>query len=209
MTKTVRMKIHGISDSQRNLVRCASRNAFTLVESAMATLLVGLLVVGSLKSLTASFQTHHFSQSRVRAAFLAEQLLIEISCLRWFDSNAPSTARTIGRDAGDPATVTRRDQLDDMDDFDDWVEQPPSDRSGTELTGTTPLRRRITVENISGTDSTVVVADDADSGIRRITVTVDENGLELARISVLLTRAEISLRSGMSDEPAVPNAGTN
>ena len=91
--------------------------AFTIAETALATLIVGLLVVGSLKSLSASFQTHKFSENRVRALFLAEQLLIELSCLSWFDPNTPASAGTIGKDTGDTATVIRRDQLDDMDDF--------------------------------------------------------------------------------------------
>ena len=185
--------------------RRARRSAFTIAETALATLIVGLLVVGSLKSLSASFQTHKFSENRVRALFLAEQLLIELSCLSWFDPDKPASAGTIGKDTGDPSTVTRRDQLDDMDDFHNWSEQPKS-RSGVTLTGVSTLIRTVTVENISTSDPTVTVAGNVNTGIRRLTVVVTENGNELARLSTLLTNSDNSLRAGISEQPVVPNA---
>lgn len=182
-------------------------SGFTIVETALATLIVGLLVVGSLKSLSASFQTHRFSENRVRAVFLAEQLVIELSCLSWFDPNAPASAGTIGIDTGDTTTVTQRDQLDDMDDFHNWSEQPKT-RSGVALAGASTLTRTVTVENISASDSTTVVAANINTGIRRITVVVVENGTELARLSTLLTSAENALRAGVFEQPAVPHAVT-
>jgi|GEM_PF-1133112 len=181
------------------------RAAFTIAETALATLIVGLLVVGSLKSLSASFQTHKFSENRVRALFLAEQLLIELSSLSWFDPNTPASSGTIGKDTGDTVTVTRRDQLDDMDDFHNWTEQPKS-RGGVALTGTSTLTRSVTVENISATDPTVAVAGNVNTGIRRMTVIVTENGTELARLSTLLTSSDNTLRAGVFEQPSVPNA---
>lgn len=185
--------------------RLFSRRGFTIAETALATLIVGMLVVGSLKSLSASFQTHKFSENRVRALFLAEQLLIELSCLSWSDPNGPASSGTIGKDTGDTTTVTRRDQLDDMDDFHNWSEHPAT-RSGVALTGTSSLTRTVTVENISATDPTAAVAGNLNTGIRRITVVVTENNTELARLSTLLTLAENSLRASDADQPAVPNA---
>ena len=181
------------------------RIAFTIAETALATLIVGLLVVGSLKSLSASFQTHKFSENRVRALFLAEQLLIELSSLSWFDPNKPTSATTIGKDTGDTATVTRRDQLDDIDDFHNWSEQPKS-RSGVALAGTSTMTRTVTVENISAADPTVAVAGNVNTGIRRMTVIVTENGTELSRLSTLLTSADNALRAGVFEQPSVPNA---
>ncbi len=175
----------------------------------MAVLLVSLLVVGSLQSLSASFRTHKFNQSRIRASFLAEQLLVEISSLSWSDPQAPATADTIGRDTGDPSTVTRRDQLDDMDDFDDWSELPPATGTGSALPGITGLRRQVSVENISTADPTATVADNTDTGIRRVTVMVDDNGTELGRVSALLTRVDSTMRSGIYEQRAIPNAGQN
>lgn len=183
------------------------RRGFTIAETALATLIVGMLVVGSLKSLSASFQTHKYSENRVRALFLAEQLLIELSCLSWTDPNNPASANTIGKDTGDTATVTRRDQLDDMDDFHNWSERPAT-RGGVALTGTSNLTRTVTVENISATDPTLAVAGNLNTGIRRVTVVVTENNTELARLSTLLTQAENSLRARGAEQPAVPNAVT-
>lgn len=190
--------------SRNNVTWGKPRTAFTLAETALATLLVGMLVVGSSQSLTASFRTHKFAQSRVRATFLAEQLLIEVSALSWSDPNKPASAGTIGRDTGDPTTVVRRNQLDDMDDFDNWTEQPVA-RDGSSMIGVSSLQRKIAVENISAADPTVVVADNVDTGIRRITATVEQSGEELARVSGLFTRAENQLRSSSYEQRVVPN----
>lgn len=190
---------------QRRSTQHVYRSAFTIAETALATLIVGLLVVGSLKSLSASFQTHKFSENRVRALFLAEQLLIELSSLSWFDPDKPTSASTIGKDTGDTTTVTRRDQLDDMDDFHNWSEQPKS-RSGVALTGTSTLIRTVTVENISASDPTVAVAGNVNTGVRRLTVIVTESGTELSRLSTLLTIADNALRAGVFEQPSVPNA---
>ena len=200
-----RLRILSSLEHHRRPILHGHRSAFTIAETALATLIVGLLVVGSLKSLSASFQTHKFSENRVRALFLAEQLLIELSSLSWFDPNKPNSASTIGKDTGDTATVTRRDQLDDMDDFHNWSEQPKS-RSGVALTGTSTLTRTVTVENISASDPTVAVAGNVNTGIRRMTVIVTENGTELARLSTLLTSADNATRAGVFEQPSVPNA---
>ena len=200
-----RQHVRNTASHRSRTIPHRDRCAFTIAETALATLVVGLLVVGSLKSLSASFQTHKFSENRVRALFLAEQLLIELSSLSWFDPNKPSSATTIGKDTGDTATVTRRDQLDDMDDFHNWSEQPKS-RSGIALTGASALTRTVTVENISATDPTVAVAGNINTGIRRITIIVRENGTELARLSTLLTNADNGLRAGVFEQASVPNA---
>jgi hypothetical protein len=92
-----------------------------------------------------------------------------------------------------------------MDDFHNWTEQPKS-RSGVTLTGTSTMTRTVTVENISATDPTVAVAGNVNTGIRRITVIVTENGTELARLSTLLTSADNTLRAGVFEQPSVPNA---
>jgi hypothetical protein len=74
------------------------------------------------------------------------------------------------------------------------------------LTGTSSLTRTVTVENISASDPTVAVADNVNTGIRRMTVIVTENGTELARLSTLLTSADNGLRAGVFEQPSVPNA---
>ncbi len=203
--KNRRQHVRNTASHRSRTIPHRDRGAFTIAETALATLVVGLLVVGSLKSLSASFQTHKFSENRVRALFLAEQLLIELTSLSWFDPNRPTSATTIGKDTGDTTTVTRRDQLDDMDDFHNWSEQPKS-RSGVALTGTSTMTRTVTVENISAADPTVAVAGNVNTGTRRITVVVTENGTELARLSTLLSSADNTLRAGVFEQASVPNA---
>lgn len=178
------------------------RRGITLAETALATFLVGILVVAALQSMGASLQTHEFAQSRVQAILLAEQLLAELSVLPWCEDGQASP--TIGRESGETTGITRRNQLDDMDDFDGWKETPAR-RDGMVLTGTTGLTRTVTVTNISSADFTTAVADAADSGLRLITVVVSDASGELARTSSLFSRAELSLRATLLEQRSVPN----
>lgn len=178
------------------------RRGITLAETALATFLVGILVVAALQSMGASLQTHEFAQSRVQAILLAEQLLAELSVLPWCEDGQSSP--TIGRESGETTGITRRNQLDDMDDFDGWTETPAR-RDGTVLTGTTGLTRTVAVTNISSTDFITAVADNSDSGVRLITVVVLDASGELARTSSLFSRAELSLRATPLERRSVPN----
>lgn len=188
--------------ARANRITLLKRRGITLAETALATFLVGILVVAALQSMGASLQTHEFAQSRVQAILLAEQLLAELSVLPWCEDDQASP--TIGRESGETTGITRRNQLDDMDDFDGWKETPAR-RDGMVLTGTTGLTRTVTVTNISSADFTTAVADDADSGLRLITVVVSDASGELARTSSLFSRAELSLRATLLEQRSVPN----
>lgn len=178
------------------------RCGITLAETALATFLVGILVCAALQSMGSSLQTHAFAKSRVKAVLLAEQLLAELSVFPWCEDG--QTSPVIGRESGETTGIVRRNQLDDMDDFDGWSESP-SKRDGTILTGTSGQTRTVTINNISTTDFVTTVADDADSGLRLITVVVSDGTGELARSSALLSRSELSLRASRLEQRGVPN----
>lgn len=81
------------------------RRGITLAETALATLLVGILFVAAMQSVGA-IQTHEFAQSRVPAVLLAEQLLADVSLLPWCEEG--QTTPTIGRESGEITAITRR-----------------------------------------------------------------------------------------------------
>lgn len=184
--------------------RRAMRSAFSLTETVVATLLVGLLLVGALRSLGASIQTHHVTQQQVRAMLLGEQLLIEVASMPWSDPDAPSSAGTIGPDSGDPSNPTARQQLDDMDDFDDWTENVASAADGTPLSGSDAMGRTIAVQNLSTTDPTQTVADNVDTGIRKLTVTVHQGASVRAIVSLIVTRAAQNQANDFYQYNAIP-----
>ncbi|MBL8811339.1 MAG: hypothetical protein JNM43_14275 [Planctomycetaceae bacterium] len=186
--------------------RCAAstfhRRGITLAETALATFIVGILVCAALQSMGSSLQTHAFAKSRVQAVLLAEQLLAELSVLPWCEEG--QTSPVIGRETGETTGIIRRNQLDDMDDFDGWSESP-SKRDGTLLTGTSGQTRTVTINNVSASDFVTTVADNADSGLRLITVVVSDDTGELARSSALLSRSELGLRASRLEQRGVPN----
>lgn len=165
-------------------MRCHARG-FSLVESVVATLLVGLLVVASLQALAASLDSQSRSADLLRATLLAEQLLTELSALPWTDPQDPATAGTIGPDSDDPASPAARSQLDDLDDFDDWSETPPADAAGAPLLGMATWTRTVTIRNIAPDDGATELDDDDDRGLRRITVRITQGGETLAELSAL------------------------
>lgn len=180
------------------------RLGITLAETAFAVFLSGILVAGALRTMGSALQTHRFSSSRIQATLLAEQLIVELSCLNWTDPDAPLTAGTIGRDTGDPTGTVIRSALDDMDDFHNWTETP-ADRTGNRLAGTNGQTRRVTVANLSSSDFSTEVSNSTDTGVRRLTVTVSDSSGELAQISTILSRAESSQRMTAAEQPAVPS----
>ena len=192
-----------------NHMTCLRRQrcrGITLVETAVSVLIVSMLVLASMQSLTSSFKSSQFSQNRSKGMFLAEQLLVELSLLPWRDPQNPATADTVGRDTGDPSNVTRRDQLDDVDDFDNWLESPVATRAGTSLSGVPAAwRRSVLVDNVSPTNPSSTVADNAGQGVRRLTVVVDDGLTELARLSVLVSSADAALRSASDQQRSLPN----
>lgn len=182
----------------------AMRSGFSLLEAVVATLLVGLLVVGSLRSLGAALQTHAVVQQEIRATMLAEQLLTEISAMPWFDPDGVASARTIGRDLNDPLQPTARAQLDDMDDFHLWTETPPTTVTGVPLPGGDRLTRQVSIFNLSAADARTRVAADVNTGLREIVVTVLQGYAVRARVSQILVQADQTLTSDLYQHPTIP-----
>lgn len=205
MKVAARSPIQAMNESVVDLARdprAGCPRGITLVETALATFFVGILVCAALQSMGSSLQTHAFAKSRVQAVLLAEQLLAELSTMSWCeDGQSPPV---IGRETGETTGIVQRDQLDDMDDFDGWAEAP-SKRDGTALTGTSGMTRTVTINNVSASDFVTAVADNADSGLRLITVVVSDSSGELARSSALLSRAESGLRASRLEQRSVPN----
>jgi Tfp pilus assembly protein PilV len=181
-----------------------SRAGFSLVETVVATFLVGMVVVTALQSLGASLKSHSVSRNMVRAELLAGQLLAELSAMEWTDPDKPTTAGRIGLDSGDPAFPIRRTQLDDLDDFDAWTEAPPAAAWGSALVGVSGWSRSVTVRNILPDDGKTELADDDDRGLRKVTVTILQDGTVLSVATVLFSRDEARLMTDGFEISASP-----
>ncbi|MCA9060471.1 MAG: hypothetical protein KDA85_18300 [Planctomycetaceae bacterium] len=184
--------------------RSPGRAGLTLIESAVSVVLVGLLIIGAMQTLGMALKTRHAGRQRMQASFLAEQLLDEVSRQPWLDPDGTTVAGHLGRESDDPLNPESRSQLDDMDDLHQWMESPCRDASGTVLPGTDGLQRTVTVENISGTVTNGVTAVTAETGLRRITVTVRIAGESAATASVLVSRADVERLADCYESIQVP-----
>ncbi|HBE69869.1 MAG TPA: hypothetical protein DDW52_17115 [Planctomycetaceae bacterium] len=102
------------------------RHAIAMVETVMATAMVGLLLVVSLRSL--SFATH-FAQRQsaaLQAGALAESLAFEMLAKQFSES---TTSGHLGPDSGE----TDRSEFDDFDDYHGLVLNPIRDADGSQL----------------------------------------------------------------------------
>lgn len=154
------------------------RRGITLAEVSVSTMLVGILLVASLKS--SSFLTNEsaLSSDRTRAERLAQSLAVEILSLPFADPEVDEAS--LGPDAGE-ATATRS-QFDDVDDYHNWSASPPQSRLGHDLAGFDGWKREVEVEHVA---PAALSASASETGLKRITVTVTAAGGSAVTVTAL------------------------
>ena len=158
--------------------RSSLRPGFSMVEVVVSSLLVGLVLVGAMRSLGAMVRGRVSLGNADRAALLAVDLLSEILENEYED---PDEVPIFGAEASE--TGGTRADFDDVDDFHAWDATPPEDRGGTPIANLSNWRRRVIVEYVDPNDLTLTVG--SDQGVKRITVEVYHNGaLRASQIGV-------------------------
>ncbi len=153
---------------------------FTMVETAVSTLLVGLLLVGALRTAGSSMLAQNQSMRRAQAAALADSLMTDILGKSYMEPGA--TASAITRESGESSTS--KVSYDDVDDFNQWQEQPPQAADGTALSNLSGWKRKVLVSWVS-VSGTTIASTSTESNIKQVTVQVFFNGaLVLTRISL-------------------------
>ncbi|MCG8448026.1 MAG: prepilin-type N-terminal cleavage/methylation domain-containing protein [Pirellulales bacterium] len=105
------------------------RRGFSMVEIVVATLLVGIVVVGSLSTLGAAVRTQTTSSKLADGPLLAEQLLAEIMSMPFEDPEDGGSS--LGLNSGESGG--NRLDFDDVDDFHGWSPSNVQTRDGTVL----------------------------------------------------------------------------
>ena len=165
----------------RNGRQCR-RRAARLVEVAMASLLVGVLLIAALNSVGARLRHQALLADQQRAHRLAEQLLAEVLEHRYAD---PDETPIFGPEASESGGT--RSVFDDVDDFDGWDQTGPVDRDGVALANATLWRRTVNVAYVPANDMTGTSG--SDQGLKRITVNVYYDGQLLASRVGIRSRA--------------------
>ena len=145
------------------------RSAFSIVEVAVSTLLVGVVLVGAMNLLGGVVRGRGNIADRDRATLLAEELLSEV-----LENNYEDEDKEFGVFGPESWEVSgTRELFDDVDDFHSWNKTPPEYRNGDPMPNLANWRRKITVDNVDPNDSTTTAS--IDQGVKRITIEVYNN----------------------------------
>lgn len=139
--------------------------ALTLAETAVATAIVGLMLVAALNTVGAAVATGAAVRDRQEAALLCEALLAEIAAQPYAVPGSPQPGST-------------RATFDEVGDYAGWSAMPPQTAAGVVLTDYRDWRRTVALTwvhpwSLDGDYG-------FDTGARHIRVTVSRNGAELA-----------------------------
>lgn len=157
-------------------VRGARRQGYGSIEIVVSTLIVGLVVVGSLKLSGGVFRTWAVTQQRQDGQGLAAELLAEIMQQPYEDPNAPLFGVELGEG------IVTRTVWDDVDDYHGWS-SAPEDKSGNPLAGYESWNREVSVKRARLTDPTQTAL--SETGLKRIVVTVtDPDGKQTVMVGL-------------------------
>ncbi len=155
----------------------SSRTAFSLIESTVSVLLVGILMIAALQALGASKRRESSSVDSVLAQQLADALMTEILLQAYQEPDSLQTG-VFGPETGE--STGNRSLFDDVDDYADWTSDPPTDRSGSAVPGFSGWTQSV---NVQWADSDSLAPSVASlTGLKKITVTVTKNGKQTASL---------------------------
>lgn len=157
--------------------RRPTRRGFSLVEAALATLLVGSLAVALLQTAGGVALARNRAADLITARALADQLLAEILRLPFRDPAAQSNL--LGPLAGET-----RSTFNDIDDYDGLVESPPAGSDTLALDDAAQWQRAVTVLYLSESNYQAT-SRSSYSSLKIITVTVSRAGQTLSSVSAV------------------------
>lgn len=141
---------------------------FTLIEAAISTVVVGVMMAAALTSVAKTGLFRRISGEQQTACLLAEQLMSEILAKSYWDPAATSPT-SIGASSAELSTGNRS-LYDDVDDFNGWVACPPESADGTDLAIGNTWYRRVQVSFVHWSALNTPVS--TDYGLKRIWIEV-------------------------------------
>lgn len=139
------------------------RTGFTLVEAAISTVVVAVMLVAALNTVGAARVAQYKATLVGRGRLYAEALMTEILQQSYQE---PGATYVFGREAGESDTI--RTAYDDVDDYHGWTESPLAARDGTALPNSANWSRTVTVEWVDPLDP--IQVGGTETGAKRITV---------------------------------------
>ena len=124
------------------------QRGFTLIESIISILVVGVMFVSSMSVLSQSRLSRFIAADGMQGQLLAETLMSEI--LQQSYQEPVDVFNTLGLDVGEDPLV--RALWDDVDDYEGWTASPPQDKNGAALTGLSGWTRLVEVVYVKPDD---------------------------------------------------------
>ena len=153
--------------------------AFTLVETVISILIIGVVVVATMNTVGAAKMAQFRHTSHSRALLLAQDLMTEILQHPYWDPVALGGLGAEGADTGD------RTPFDDIDDYKGWSASPPQYRDGSAIAWADGYGRQVNVIWIK--DDDIGATSGAEKGIKMIMVTVTYNSQVLVELRAART----------------------
>lgn len=156
---------------------------FTLIESIISILVVGVMFVASMSVLSQSRLSRFIAADGMQGQLLAEALMSEI-LLQAYQEPVDDFS-SLGLDTGEVAGD--RSAWDDVDDYEGWTASPPQDKYGVAMIGLNGWTRTVEVGYVISNNLTTQVG--ANTGVKIIVVVVLHNGRQVAKLYSIRTGA--------------------
>ena len=157
------------------------RRGLSLLETAMATMIVGLAVLSMMK-LVASVTTQNVATQRITVGLMLANNIREM--MAGLPYNDPANGTHLGPDAGETLA-----SFNDVEDFNGLVANPPVDANRQPITELANWKQQVTVTHVSPSNYTLTdsLATDSACTCDRISVTVSYQPPGGAWVTVVTT----------------------
>lgn len=180
-------------EQKNRLIHGSRRRSMSMVEIVFSIMLVGGLLVAALNTLGVSVQARQITSNKSLAVMLAQDLISEIMQKEYRENREMVTwGREIGELDG------TRINFDDVDDYNNWAASPPQSMDGTVLPNLPGWQRSVEVFYVLPDDLETTTTEN--TGVKRITVTINKDGDSITRLTCVKTSSESiskSLRSNL------------
>ena len=168
--------------------RNCSPRAFSMVEVIISVVIVGTMTVAALNTVGAAKLGNQKTTSRKSGALLAQALMSEILLQDYEEPvDTPDFGRESSESGGD------RIDYDDVDDYDGWSSSPPEYKDGTVIPDLGGWTREVSVAWVNATD--LLSTSGSETNVKRITVTVTYNGVQVASLTAVRTLARDNMEN--------------
>lgn len=145
------------------------RSGVTLVEVAVSTVLVGVVLVAALETVGSSMRAARLGSESTDGHAIAERLMAEVLAHPYEDPDG--NTNSIGPEDDETLAIAERLNYDDVDDYHGWVQNGFSRRDGFAISELAGWQCRVEVVYAAAEPSAATLVDVGDDqGVKRVTV---------------------------------------